>query len=149
MRVRTRREAYPAFHLMQAALTVPSDWNIVNRRLTMKWSQAMRKQCCRSGARTPWKNTLETQEACAELAKYAKALGHPMRVRILCILARQAKCICGDMVALLPVAQSTVSQHLKVLKNAGLVQGEIDGPRVRYCIEPDAVKRLKTLIRGL
>jgi len=72
-----------------------------------------------------------------------------MRVRIVRILAQQSECICGDMVALLPVAQSTVSQHLKVLKNAGLVQGEIDGPRVRYCVDPAVVKRLKALIRDL
>ena len=109
----------------------------------------MRKHCCKSGQRSLLENTRDTQEADAELARYAKALGHPMRVRILRILAQQTECICGDMVAALPVAQSTVSQHLKVLKNAGLVQDEIDGPRVRYCIEPDAVKRLKTLIRGL
>jgi ArsR family transcriptional regulator len=91
----------------------------------------------------------DTQQADTELAMYAKALGHPMRVRIVRILAQQSECICGDMVALLPVAQSTVSQHLKVLKNAGLVQGEIDGPRVRYCVDPAVVKRLKALIRGL
>ena len=80
---------------------------------------------------------------------YAKALGHPMRVRIASHSAQQTECICGDMVALLPVAQSTVSQHLKVLKNAGLVQGEIDGPRVRYCVDLAVVRRLKTLVREL
>ncbi len=109
----------------------------------------MSKQCCKSGAGFVRKNIPDTHEADAELAQYAKALGHPMRVRILRILAQQTECICGDMVALLPVAQSTVSQHLKVLKNAGLVQGEVDGPRVRYCIEPAALKRLKTLMQRL
>ena len=109
----------------------------------------MSKRCCKSDAGYVPQNIPDTHEADTELAQYAKALGHPMRVRILRILAQQTECICGDMVALLPVAQSTVSQHLKVLKNAGLVQGEVDGPRVRYCIEPAALKRLKVLVRGL
>lgn len=109
----------------------------------------MSKRCCKRGAGYVPKNIPDTHAADTELAQYAKALGHSMRVRILRILAHQTECICGDMVALLPVAQSTVSQHLKVLKNAGLVQGEVDGPRVRYCIEPAALKRLKVLVRGL
>lgn len=109
----------------------------------------MRKRCCKSGGQDVPKNLPDTQRADTELAMYAKALGHPMRVRIVRILAQQTECICGDMVALLPVAQSTVSQHLKVLKNAGLVQGEIDGPRVRYCVDPAVVRRLKALIRDL
>ena len=109
----------------------------------------MRKRCCKSGVRGVPTDIPDTQQADTELAMYAKALGHPMRVRIVRILAQQSECICGDMVALLPVAQSTVSQHLKVLKNAGLVQGEIDGPRVRYCVDPAVVKRLKALIRDL
>lgn len=84
-----------------------------------------------------------------ELALLAKALGHPVRVKILRILSRRSECICGDLVEELPLAQSTVSQHLKVLKEAGLIRGEIDGPRVCYCIEPDAVRRLKSLVEGL
>ena len=82
-----------------------------------------------------------------ELARYAKALGHPARVKILRILSRQSECMCGQMVAELPLAQSTVSQHLKILKLAGLIQGEIDGPRVRYCIAPNALRRLKSLVK--
>lgn len=109
----------------------------------------MRKRCCKNGVRGVLTDIPDTQQADTELAMYAKALGHPMRVRILRILAQQTECICGDMVALLPVAQSTVSQHLKVLKNAGLVQGEIDGPRVRYCVDPAVVRRLKALVRDL
>jgi ArsR family transcriptional regulator, arsenate/arsenite/antimonite-responsive transcriptional repressor len=84
-----------------------------------------------------------------ELAKFAKALGHPARVRILRILAGQDGCICGDVVAELPLAQSTVSQHLKILKEAGLIQGEVDGPRVRYCIARPAVDQLKALVQNL
>lgn len=79
----------------------------------------------------------------------AKALGHPARVRILRILSRRDSCICGDIVEELPLAQSTVSQHLKVLKDAGLIRGEVDGPRVCYCIEPHGLRRLRALVGGL
>lgn len=68
------------------------------------------------------------------IAQYAKALGHPARVAILRILSENQSCMCGDIVEELPIAQSTVSQHLKELKEAGLIQGELDGPRVCYCI---------------
>ena len=83
------------------------------------------------------------------LALLAKALGHPARVRILRLLIERNACVCGDIVDHLPLAQSTVSQHLKQLKDAGLIQGEIDGPRVCYCINPVVLKRLKVLIAGL
>jgi DNA-binding transcriptional ArsR family regulator len=69
------------------------------------------------------------------LAKYAKALGHPARVAILKLLAQKQTCVCGDIVDELPLSQSTVSQHLKELKGAGLIKGEIDGVRVCYCID--------------
>ena len=68
------------------------------------------------------------------IARYAKALGHPARVAILRLLASRQSCICGDIVDVLPISQSTVSQHLKELKAAGLIHGEIDGPRICYCI---------------
>jgi ArsR family transcriptional regulator len=84
-----------------------------------------------------------------ELAALAKALGHPARVQIVRLLVRREGCICGDIVDELPLAQSTVSQHLKVLKEAGLVKGEIDGPRVCYCVEPRALRRLKALVGSL
>jgi ArsR family transcriptional regulator len=85
----------------------------------------------------------------SELAALAKAIGHPARVKILRILARQEECVCGDVAAEIPLAQSTVSQHLKILKTVGLIQGEIDPPRVRYCIAPWALKRFKALVRDL
>ena len=69
------------------------------------------------------------------LARYAKALAHPARVAILKILASKASCQCGDIVDELPLSQSTVSQHLKELKEAGLIKGEIDGTKVCYCID--------------
>lgn len=68
------------------------------------------------------------------LAEWCKALAHPARVAILKNLAARKECICGDLVLDLPLAQSTVSQHLKALKKAGLIQGEVDGPRSKYCI---------------
>ena len=83
------------------------------------------------------------------LAELAKALGHPARVRILRILAERNSCICGDIVGEIPLAQSTVSQHLKQLQEAGLIQGEIDGPRVCYCINAACLKRLKVLVASL
>ena len=92
---------------------------------------------------------IEGPEADQELADFAKAIGHPARVQILRILARKIDCVCGDIVEELPLAQSTVSQHLKVLKECGLIRGEVDGPRVCYCIEPRALRRLKALIGGL
>ncbi len=83
------------------------------------------------------------------VATLAKALGHPARVQIVRLLARRGTCICGEIVDELPLAQSTVSQHLKVLKDSGLVQGEIDGPRSCYCIDARALRRLKALIGSI
>ncbi len=84
-----------------------------------------------------------------EVAALAKALGHPARVRILRILLEQEACFCGELVELLPLAQATVSQHLKVLKDAGLIRGEIEGPRVCYCANRERVRQLAALIGGL
>ncbi len=76
-----------------------------------------------------------------DLAAFAKALSHPARIAILKVLARQNECICGEIVDELPLAQSTVSQHLKELKNAGLIAGTIDGPRSCYCINWKAFEK--------
>jgi ArsR family transcriptional regulator, arsenate/arsenite/antimonite-responsive transcriptional repressor len=83
------------------------------------------------------------------LARLAQALGHPARVAIVRLLRDREACICGEIVEVLPLAQSTVSQHLKVLKDAGWVQGEVDGPRVCYCLNPATLKKFRTLIAGL
>ena len=72
------------------------------------------------------------------LARLCKALAHPARLQILRLLAERNSCVCGDLVDDMPLAQATVSQHLKELKDAGLVRGEIDGPRVCYCIDQEA-----------
>ncbi len=92
---------------------------------------------------------VEGVEADEELALLTKAVGHPARVQILRLLVRRESCICGDIVDELPLAQSTVSQHLKVLKEAGLIRGDVDGPRVCYCVEPRALRRLKALVGSL
>lgn len=84
-----------------------------------------------------------------QLASYAKALGHPARVAIMRLLIQKNACICGEIVEELPLAQSTVSQHLKKLKAAGLIRGDVDGPRVCYCVEPAAIARLQSLIELL
>ncbi len=84
-----------------------------------------------------------------ELAKLSWALAHPARVRIVRLLLNRTSCMCGEIVEEMPLAQSTVSQHLKILKETGLVQGEIDGPRVCYCINKDAMAKLKKLIASL
>ena len=84
-----------------------------------------------------------------ELAKLTWALAHPARVRIVRLLLSRKSCICGEIVEEMPLAQSTVSQHLKILKETGLVQGEIDGPRVCYCINKNAMAKLKKLISSL
>jgi ArsR family transcriptional regulator len=87
-------------------------------------------------------------EADEELAMLAKALAHPARVQILRILAGRTSCVCGDIVNQLPLAQSTVSEHLRILKAAGLIVGEIDGPRVCYCIDVSVLDRFRFLVQG-
>jgi ArsR family transcriptional regulator, arsenate/arsenite/antimonite-responsive transcriptional repressor len=81
-----------------------------------------------------------------ELANIAKALGHPARVAIIEYLLRVNTCICGDIVNELPLAQPTVSQHLKELKNAGLIKGNIEGTAICYCINEETIERLKSII---
>jgi ArsR family transcriptional regulator len=83
-----------------------------------------------------------------ELAMLAKALAHPVRVQIVRILAATEGCV-NELVEQLPLAQSTVSQHLKVLKEAGLVRGTVEGPRTCYCIDPAGLRRLRVLVAGL
>jgi DNA-binding transcriptional ArsR family regulator len=80
------------------------------------------------------------------LAQWAKALGHPARIAILEILARRGGCICGELVDELPLAQATVSQHLKALKESGLIEGTIDGPRSCYSISGTAFAQMKDFL---
>ena len=83
------------------------------------------------------------------LAGIFKALAHPVRLKIIEHLKRVNCCICGEIVEILPLSQSTVSQHLKHLKNAGLVKGEIEGPTTCYCIDYDVLNRFKKAVAGL
>jgi len=84
-----------------------------------------------------------------QLARFAKALGHPIRIAILQMLAKQTCCYHGDMSEILPVAKSTLSQHLKELKEAGLIQGTITLPTVKYCIDKKNWELAKKLFGGL
>jgi len=84
-----------------------------------------------------------------DLAIFAKAMSHPARIAILKVLAQKNECICGEIVEVLPLAQSTVSQHLKELKNAGLINGETDGPRSCYCINWKAFEKFNTDFNSL
>ena len=85
---------------------------------------------------------IQLRESDDRLVKLFRALGHPARLRIVRILADREACICGEIVEALPLSQATVSQHLSVLKKAGVIVGEIDGPAVCYCLAPGAVAAL-------
>ena len=85
-------------------------------------------------------------ERVEKLAAQLKALAHPARLQILDVLAQQGECICGEIVDVLPLAQSTVSQHLKILKNAGLVIGTIDGPKSCYCVDETSLREVRATL---
>lgn len=83
------------------------------------------------------------------IAKLTKALGHPARIAIIEYLIKVNTCICGDIVNELPLAQPTISQHLKELKNAGLIKGSVEGNSVCYCIDEKAIKKLQDYINSI
>jgi predicted transcriptional regulator len=89
--------------------------------------------------------TIKYDKQTDELAMYAKALGHSTRITILNYLNQQSCCFTGDLVDVLPLAQSTISQHLKELKNAGLIQGELSPPKIKYCINSENWQKAKLL----
>lgn len=97
------------------------------------------------------KKTTETAHAFndTELAEAFKALGHPARIQILRHLIAEDRCICGRIVEIMPLAQSTVSQHLKILKETGLVKGEIEGPKTCYCIDKEMLVQLGSALNQL
>ena len=101
-------------------------------------------KCCPPDAPAPARRVTDE-----EVAKLAWAVAHPARVRLLRILIARDTCVCGELVDQMELAQSTVSQHLKILKEAGLVQGEVDGPKVCYCVNPAGLARVKELIAAL
>jgi ArsR family transcriptional regulator len=100
--------------------------------------------CCPEGPPPP-----EGPASDEEVARLAWALAHPARVRLLRILVERRACVCGELVDCMSLAQSTVSQHLKVLKESGLVRGEVDGPRTCYCVNEPLLARLKSAVSGL
>ncbi len=83
------------------------------------------------------------------VARMCKALAHPARIAIIRILAERTSCVCGELVTTLPLAQATISQHLKELKDAGLIRGDVDGPRVCYCIDPKGWKKAQKFFMEL
>ena len=91
----------------------------------------------------------ETQLNGDTFAGICKALGHPARIQIVEHLKAIDRCICGEIVQILPLAQSTVSQHLKQLKAAGLVKGEVEGPRTCYCLDREMLARFKQTVARL
>lgn len=98
------------------------------------------------------KRTIQQIDYLAEtedLARFAKALGHPTRIKILKHLENQSCCFTGDLVEVIPLAQSTISQHLKELKDAGLIQGEVNPPKIKYCIHQDNWAKAKELFSDL
>lgn len=106
--------------------------------------------CCETPGKAPDRGQNgEALPGDETLASLCKALAHPTRLAILRHLAAMDRCVCGRIVDVLPLAQSTVSQHLKILKEAGLVRGEVDGPRMCYCVDKDALARLKELVGAL
>ena len=88
-------------------------------------------------------------ESIRRSAVIAKALGHPARIAILKILTQRETCFCGDITEIIPLAQSTVSQHLKALKKAGLITGTVEGVKTCYCLNPEGVKELDDLLSEL
>ena len=101
-------------------------------------------KCCDSSPLT-----LRTHESAETLAKLAWAVAHPARVQIMRLLISRKTCVCGEIVDQLPLAQSTVSQHLKILKESGLIQGQVDGPKVCYCVNRTRLRELKAFIAEL
>ena len=108
-------------------------------------AKAEAQKCCNDGE----KLSLPEVTWAEDLAKLSWALAHPARVRIVRLLLSRKSCMCGEIVERMPLAQSTVSQHLKILKESGLIQGEVDGPKVCYCINPSMLQTLKSLIAKL
>ena len=89
---------------------------------------------------------IDYSEAEMQIAKFAKALSHPARVAIMQLLIQKQSCVCGDIVDELPIAQSTVSQHLKELKQAGLIKGNIDGASICYCVDIEVLQTAKDIL---
>jgi ArsR family transcriptional regulator, arsenate/arsenite/antimonite-responsive transcriptional repressor len=117
------------------------------RHSTMKAERSVNaNRCCPPEPRVSRRSAAASQPFLADMAK---ALGHPARIRIVRLLLDRDACVCGEIVDRIPLAQSTVSQHLKILKDAGLIRGTIDGPRTCYCINHRTLKQFKRLVADL
>lgn len=115
----------------------------------MNNSRDAQQPCCPTLDISPDLRPVEGPEADAELVELLRAFAHPARVQIVRILERRDACNCGEIVDELPLAQSTVSQHLKVLKAAGVIRGEVEGTRVGYCLNERTLRRFRALVGGL
>jgi ArsR family transcriptional regulator len=118
--------------------------------LTIKRAdRVVEPSCCPPDLSAPAKLRANDPAADARLASFAKALGHPTRVRIVRLLAARDTRMCSHLVDELPLAQSTVSEHLRVLRAAGLIRTSNVGPRGGYCLVPSALRQLKQLLKDL
>ena len=116
----------------------------MSNKTTSNKTTSNKTTCCDTGSlKLPQDDPAEC------LAQLAWAVAHPARVRVLRLLIERDTCVCGEIVEQMPLAQSTVSQHLKILKQSGLVRGEVDGPKVCYCIDRTRLEELKSLIAEL
>jgi len=107
------------------------------------------ERCCPPESKDLLSLPVYGDQADLDLVTLTKALGHPARMQIFRLLLEKDSCVCGEIVLAVSLAQSTVSQHLKVLKDADLIIGEIEGPRTCYCINKAMLRRLKVLIAAL
>ncbi len=133
-------------HRLQTALDFLS---LIDDNSFMVNNTRTRRKVCGSCEDEPAPTLTSTEVDEETLAKLAWAIAHPARVRLLRILISKTACVCGELVELMPLAQSTVSQHLKIFKESGLIQGEIDGPKVCYCVNKAELARLKKMIAEL
>lgn len=92
------------------------------------------------------KNNISSDQK--KMARYSKALGHPIRVYIMNLVSKQSCCYSGDLSVDLPIAKSTLSQHLKELKSAGLIQGEIEAPKIKYCLNREHWEEAQSLFKS-
>lgn len=120
---------------------------IVYRRFTIKEGGTMAIPADKSP--NSMSEQADVLSAAETFASICKALGHPARVRIVEHLKKMDRCICGEIVEILPLAQSTVSQHLKCLKQAGLIRGNVEGPRTCYCLDQNMLQQFKKMAASL
>jgi len=107
------------------------------------------KTCEQSALDGAQDSEIPDEQAEEALAALAKAISHPARVRIVRMLAKQKACVCGEIVGEFPLAQSTVSEHLRLLKEAGLINSRVEDGRAKYCVNRASLQKLKALVKGL